>query len=746
MKYDTLVSLLLLLFLFDSLFSQTVENLDELHARKTRIATNVYPVDKLEDASNNHVWQPETLMYKDSKTGREVWKLSNTPGLLNYYNNDIGVSPWSADGKRMSFASRRKTYSFTTDWWIWMIVDTNGKNLFPGAKSAGRVCDSFNAYFHWSPQIPDEYYEVGRSGIYTNDSVYKISINETDTSAELLFRFPKSVKLDKMISADGRKLLVSSYDESWVFPSTIYPSPGIVVPDGYSIDRKLGLYGTTPAAYAIAHDRYYAGDGTWYFIMPIGGANRAWWRLKNVGSASDGGALYNNSDFPVKDSAYDFGEAWPVNCDSGANPDPFGSTYWSHFVPDRWGRMALFSNSNTNVPPRGYGPGTWDIQKNMYPVYSYGGGAQHHDWHGFTDWVVSSRGPSTNGYINDRIYVAKYDDINSQNTVCHTYTRSNGGTNYNSLVRPGQSPDGTKVSWQSEFLSNAANATEVFWAVCYYPYPPTNLEVSYSNGVKISWLPPKYTERGWPYAKTNYQKESKGGWPVLDINGNEIGEPLFAREIKRYHIWRSANFGFGWQEIGSLEAEYSSFYSEDVSMLMLHPVFGGVKVSSSNKISYMDSVADGVWYYALTSEEHSGLESDELSEILQVTVNGSDIVSQVTAAKGQKNFWKNIPANPSNVTYTLQTTPGQYLIIWTEPQDSKIRYYNIYYSNISSPACDPQHRIASVSKGISKYLDWLADKDNGGYYKVTSVDRYGNEGVYSQSGLPPPNLLSVSKT
>ncbi len=67
------------------------------------------------------------------------------------------------------------------------------------------------------------------------------------------------------------------------------------------------------------------------------------------------------------------------------------------------------------------------------------------------------------------------------------------------------------------------------------------------------------------------------------------------------------------------------------------------------------------------------------------------------------------------------------MLSWKEPVDSKIRYYNIYYSSNGMPTIDPRYRIASPPVGTKFYSDWLADMSKPGYYKVTSVDRYGNE-------------------
>ena len=121
------------------------------------------------------------------------------------------------------------------------------------------------------------------------------------------------------------------------------------------------------------------------------------------------------------------------------------------------------------------------------------------------------------------IFTAKYYDTNSTVAICNPHSRSNGGSNYDTLPRPGQSPDGTKVSYHSEFLNASSNRNDVYWAVAYYPYPP---ELTNSNGsagavtIRFDWrldqpTPRGYTRRGWPNESTNTPPPPRETEPVL---------------------------------------------------------------------------------------------------------------------------------------------------------------------------------------------------------------------------------------
>ncbi|MCB4756088.1 MAG: hypothetical protein LHV69_03495 [Elusimicrobia bacterium] len=259
--------------LLSSIAFAAPENLDEMFNRKSRRSPVNWPYQELE-AANNYNWQPETFMYHDITTGHEVWKLSDTPLLENVYHDDIGVSPWSADGRRMALFSNRPSHDYLNgndfNHPLWMTVDTKGTHFRPTVEAAGRwAVPDCNDYFHWSPQIPNVYYEMGcEYWPHEGQDLYKTTVSDLGVTKEAILRFPQAVKIRKMISGDGKKLLLTSRNTPNVFyPTTVWPTPRIDDADGYPIDRDLGAYGDTPPDPVTPHDMYYAGTGEWYFIL-----------------------------------------------------------------------------------------------------------------------------------------------------------------------------------------------------------------------------------------------------------------------------------------------------------------------------------------------------------------------------------------------------------------------------------------------------------------------------------------------
>jgi hypothetical protein len=418
-------------------------------------------------------------------------------------------------------------------------------------------------------------------------------------------------------------------------------------------------------------------------------SGNVFWEFKDSGSYADGGPEWEDWD---GDS---FGVNEEIKCISGwtASPaNPYGITYFGHPTWDRWGRHVVFV-AYTDCPAcpglKIYDRSTrtvaahWVLQ---YQVYS----GQHHSWAGFTDFVIDIA--NSNRHIWANKYTESYDGANVIQIADPHCVASPG--NYNAFPRPSQSPDGTKVAFAQYFL-NSDDYPYIAYAVVYYPHPPkiTGATKSGAN-VRLAWdwdNDSKYTTRGWP--------------------DEGVDDPPEPREIKYYHVWTSED-NTTWTELTTTGVVFAT------------KLYDVAQSNSSTR------------YYAVTSEEHSRLESHILSNTWKVTLDAEGAIT--TSAEesaypanpgGSDPFWTTEPLAPGSFTAEATETPGHYQLSWSEPSNSKIRYYNIYSSTTETPPADQQHRIASVPIGTSSWLDWCADPESTPYYKITSVDRYGNEGA-----------------
>jgi hypothetical protein len=684
--------------------SGAVENLDELMARQARYATNPWPTYLLENVSNNYIWQPETVMYQDVTTGHEVWVQTRAPNLEEIYSTEHGSNVWSYDGSRIGFfSSNRPTTNAAlgSNHRRW-IVNSDGSNL-RAVEGYGRSYMPFEG-FGWA-HTENAYYTFGNGGGEAPGSavynLYKnlVGVNNIVTGS-LLLNTSSTNAYWKDIVKEG-----ISGDDSWIVAKDntthaansqcnvvntremyfirLGSTPQLV--RHWGIARGIVFTNHTSASESQWHDVWAPGlDPSNIIGQYESDPSTPFVSMVRNGSCADGGPVFqawNGSSFGNNEVR--------VISNASSISNPYGNPYFGHPVFDRWGRYSLLGNNN-DVPT----PGTmiYDVIANkLLPGYVFNYGkydATHKSWSGWTDYTISET--PTHDVIMTNEWNQSY-----QNAINVVFTHYSGG-NYNSYPRPGQSPDGTKVAFSQQFL-NTNSLSYITWAVVYYPKPPANLSAQGASGnVHLSWNRPSYTTRGWPNEATD--------------------PPPKAREIKGYHVWQSDNGTTGWSEItlGASPAEYID-----------------IQLSSGT-----------VKYYAVTSEEYSRLESRRLSAIIKVSVDSGGVVtSSQFATEGQTGFWTTQPSAPSNFTSAALATPGQYQLAWTEPSNSKIRYYNIYYSNAGAPLIDQQHRIASVPIGTNSYIDWLADRSRPAYYQITSVDRQGNEGSAVQSvRLNPPTL------
>jgi hypothetical protein len=722
------------------------ENLDEVIARQTRQRSSSWGFKYLEDRNNHYIWQPETLCYYDVLTGKEVWKLTASSGVDNTLP-DIGFPQWSADGKRFAFVSTRNTRAFfseySTEDGIWMDMRADGTYLRPQPNAPTRTAARYG-YCHWSPVIPDVYYQFGSNyageGLRYNN-LYKVTVSETSDSKAILIRFPKArgeLCLKKAISADGTKVMATDcLDESWWYPATVFPdeSAGLDDRDGYSSDRPTfdDYWGFTGSRirgmneYNHYHDQYMAGAGSdiWFYIMPEN-TEGTWWRTRLTGTEQDGGSRhvsdhtepYNwGGELEPICSGLNSGKVNRPYCDIGIGPDENCPGYMSHFNVDRWGRYAIFSAVEGPYP---IGPGIYDMDKHVWIRDDFHGGAQHHDWHAWSDWSASSNGGES--LEEQTIVTQRYDASSSQVTLCSAHIASD--TPYHSyfrLARPSQSPDGTKINWHSSFLNNDKDVPDIFYVVAYYPYPPEITSCTASGGVvtvRFDWKLDQKHPRGY----------TKRGWPDED-NDN----PPPPRETAKFRLWRSTDKR-GWIPIKKVDADIFSKYDFPTGNRW-HP----------RQTSYWDITdipGNGAFYYAVTAVEHSGLESQTLSNIYKITLldgegKGSENTLYPSNPGGDSGFYTMPPSPPINVLSTHKKRParanGQYTIEWRQPVNYEmIRYYNIYAEDGAIPKPIQQNRIASIPAGAAvngsfSWVDCFGNPNGSTRYLVTSVDYQGNE-------------------
>jgi len=200
---------------------------------------------------------------------------------------------------------------------------------------------------------------------------------------------------------------------------------------------------------------------------------------------------------------------------------------------------------------------TWSDAGYYYDyVYNYGAYIAH--WPDDNLWAFPTRAVDLPYLSEMDSFFSKGSDVVGRSNrfrVCLTNLRREtdrlGNTSV-ALDRPNISPDGTKIL----FNSNVFGKNEIYQVVARKPLSPVSLNAIWSNEkVNITWSQPKY-----------------------------------AKEIKGYLVYRSAESGQGFILINNNLVTATNFQDADV-------------------------IPGHVYFYSIKSVEYSGLESDLSSEI-----------------------------------------------------------------------------------------------------------------------------------
>lgn len=744
------------------------ENLDEVMSRKTRLPSASWSYTYLENGTT-HYWQPETLNYSDAVTSNEVWRFTYAPRDRNY-TKDISTTHWSANGNRVMFGTTRINSIESVggaDNHTWFVGNTDGSKLRPGI-GLSTTWENWSPYPAWNPAFADVAYMTSSTSGY-RQNMYKNTIGDSSITKVLAFSISNGaprLTTKKSIASDGSKLYFFSGGTAYVanLADNTLGTPST----GYSRQLNFDYYwGKSPATWADYHDEFVAGstngvDGLWSYIMPES-TDGSWWRARLTGTGTSNAPSHTSDQIspylwsgevePVSTVTTSENKKDPWCLDSDVNTDCMA--YMSHFTPDRWGRYGISAKASSSP----YGVSIADLRNHKYKVAAFSGlaGIQHLDWEAWSDWSVASGAAVTTDYLNHKIVTQNVNNSASQKVLASAHIKYNsGGTSgpYDALARPTQSPDGTKAMFNSTFLNATDNDIQLFWTVAYYPYPPEiKSVVKNGSNVRLTWdfnqgslcsnnsqttprtgptpnltTPRTYATRGWPHE-------------TLDC-------PPSPREIKQFRVWTSDD-NATWSPVGTTTYNNCNGTNECGMWAETAWTYDYAQANSTTR------------YYAVTSLEHSGLESRTLSNVWKVAVDANGNITQQiqqsgypTNPGGKSSFYT---TSPPSVTpqFTHKQAPatanGQYVVKWNAPANaSMIRFYNIYAKDGSSPftndtplADRQKSRIASIpassdysGTGSFSYIDWLGATDGSTKYIVTAVDYQGNETL--NVGAPEP--------
>ena len=698
-------------------------NLDERLARKLRYSQ--YSAAAIENGTT-YIWQPESLIFTDPETGHEITLVAWNPNNGQHPSKEHAAQAWSHNGAVIGFhdfgcdRGELKTGIDPTKGACKYLVRSDGSNMRV-SDGYGKFIDPYEG-FSWA-HTELAYYTFGSRvsggsdiGDGYGNILYKVTLNPTTLDATNT----QVVSLSSLtsLSFDNRRDSVSPDDShfygitgaaaGWSDPNTTIDSFGVAFVDlnaksvtgHWGVGRGIAPFDTLTAAQEVYfRDVRALGNSQDWLLGQYGNNPDIWWLWKKSGSSPDGGPAFENWD----------GDSWGTNqeirayADASPFANPYSNPYFGHPDCDRWGKYCIVGLIDDTYQ----GAYTFDVASSIAsnvsgrasnkPLSQYYDG-QHHSWKAWSDYVVGHDTNTSSSYVNRLIANTYTGNSGTVSRIARTYLEPGTtgqqviSNNYSAYARPVQSPDGTKV----EFTTFVFNPYTIDWssangrwelngsiestayAVAYYPHPPEITQVTNNSGtytIRFDWrlgtTPRGYTTRGWPSEATN--------------------NPPPPRETKLFRLWRSSTGTGGWTPVGTVNADIFTRYN-----------FATGAWSGNDYWTITDTPGAGTWYYAVTSQEWSGLESRTLSNVFSTA--GTQTAAYPSDPKGSTNFC-------------------------TDFQSSLTRHYNIYAKDGSTPTAVQTSRIASIPVASPKsFVDWMGNADGSTQYLVTPVDSQGNEG------------------
>ena len=453
---------------------QTVyQDLDEATARINRLAGK--PFGKLIDPVTGY-HQSDTLIFRDTETGHEIQSLTmeRCVEIANIERRMV----WSSDGSAFSLQGNRafrdssgilRQESWYEHNYIYNADLTHRRRMY--VNLGGQIRSMSDKFDAWDHQRPRTLYYA------TDNKLYRVSVGDgpLDNAAEAIYTFPDSTR--RFIQNIGNNNLMLIQDWNATSP-TQTPKPRF-----YSIDLNKD---PSDPNFARSHTFDYGGITGVTGHDPV--AEFAFHEIE-VDTGTDPMVHWNYGSMTSAGERVYFGV--PADDLSGPPVVVGGDGY------DGWGQYR--SHKDTNVDgvdayfggriyePEVYGEwGLWvaapDGSRPIYTGARVGGGHvtwagkdpdiwHAHIYNGTSSWI--------DPYFKDSI--VRGDAAGGTPTViARPYDNRRGGPagGYESIPRPTQSPDATKVLFHSSMLMPSDNYTGSFIVVSHGPRAPGTVAIA----------------------------------------------------------------------------------------------------------------------------------------------------------------------------------------------------------------------------------------------------------------------------
>jgi hypothetical protein len=689
-------------FTFDD--SSFWQFLDQFYTGVARDATKPYSL--LERTSTCFIenpcgiYQPDMVIFHETTTGVEIWRLDNdpsstwTPGILNR-------TPWSSNGAWMLLGSNRCIPEVYECGQAGYIYDGRGglqrlqipydPTRTPSWTEKQGMWGANGGYQPWDRLVNPNllYVTTWDDTNYGNWSTPQSSLYSIDVSNNDKMTFIVSLPNPTI------KKTIQSYlsEDNVVMARDV--NPNCVATPTESVPNQFANVCTSPQVLDYIPDIYMVdmNSSRTSTYKTIIGQYPIDFGLTATGHSQANEYHFHDIYFRRKSTdtfIFNYGplgsvgeSVWweaPLN-GVGANVQlafansTYSTPYYSHPAWNFTGLLVAYEGEEV-LGDNNYE--SWVRNHDLHQTLAQIGGvyAGHYAWDGYDPNYVAF---DENVVSPSMVALMESNPNGSAQRPLVIYQAPSNPNDVGNLYGPTQSPDATKVSFvtNDNWLSSTSEQ-HTYVVVSHPPFPPV-LAVSSTSPVTLSWTP--------------YQT---------------------AREVAGYHVYRSPNGTTSFVEITT---------------------------SMATGTTYTDSTATSgnTYYYAVTAQENSGIESNQLSNIMQVIVGGSG--SQF-AAQGLQGWDTASPAPPTGVGLTSLAT-NVWKLTWTASASSDVRYYNVFYGDGSEPPPTQPFLVDSPPVYETSYIYWQADPNSTPFFGIQAVDRQGNQSsMVCVAGTSPPGPCS----
>lgn len=682
-----------------------------------------------DDWKNKESHYSERVVFHDPETDGLIWKMTNDPAIETNEYTDIPV--WSADGKTMLFITARKGEN---ERWL---MSADGSSLRP----LNTHIDIPGGKGYWSQCIPDIIYypekELSNGEIVATKV---IAANVESGEKEVIINAPRDL---------GRMMPPHPEEKLFLFGDHM----GGRWEDKEHVSR--------------AHIVDRSGE------VSTVNFGKLYHRLRFT--KADNGRIFFNFDKPRR--------SWtclPDGSDrreikiNGGHPDWMNGGEWIIFnareeLPDgtknfdlRYDAIRYDGTGLRTLYP--YGGHASICQDGLHMVCDGGPGA------GSVNYVsINEKGTYQNLFMN---HTSRYDHSNDWHPNHHS-----------THPHPNCSPDGTKVMSNSDVLGQY---TDIYVSVAKYPEPPTAKNaVIEGKHTTITWDPPNpgkeisgyniYASKesgmnyklvaSLPSSETSFllkskertcyvitavefsglesrvsneiQASAKGDWKGyvrIPIEA-ETGDCTFP-VVSKMDMKNASNGYFlmsrDEEREGSVHYTFNVPVSGEYVLWGLCTGHGSIEVLENGTAAGSFSGPEFNWSWQKLNQKLQLKKGN--NELTLVCRNGSEAIDKLFLSNDMHFMPRGLmqadeipPVTPSQIEIQDVITNAIHLC-W-EPVNDAL-YYNVYAFTTPDFRCDQYHLISSTTDLC--FNDWGLQKNSEYYYRVSAVDRQGNESEPSQ--------------